>query len=205
MKLYRSISLDELAVLFDTGRVEPQFKSENCDSTYSNRIGSVTCWFDDEIAMPGTLGYGFVVEAEIPADMIVGEGVGKYWAVDYHGDRYYKSEKHREVYTRGYGIDHVLDIFFRYCGVGWDYVVVPWWKDFHFWVTEVLYRQMADDILDAIAQNHDVFTQGSEFYDYMALQDEEADWFTTVWGTLAHHTEKMKKIKKGRYFHPVLW
>lgn len=204
MKLYRSISIDELAVLFDTGRVEPQFKSENCDSTYSNRIGSVTCWFDDEIAMPWTLGYEFVVVAEIPADMVVGEGVGEYWGRDPYGNPP-KSETHAEYYTRGYSLGHISDIYFRDVGQTWDVVVCYWWREFCLWVEDVLGRKVEGDILDAIDKNQDVFLPGSGFYSFLPFDREETEHFFRVWGTLSRHTEKLKKIRNDRYFHPVVW
>ena len=204
MKLYRSISLDELAVLLEKGLVEPRFQHENPDSSYRRELGPVTCWFGDEVAMPWTLGYEFVVVAEIPDNHVVGEGVGEYWGRDPYGNPP-KSETHAEYYTRGYSLDHISEICFRDAGQTWDVVVCCWWREFCLWVEDVLGRKVEGDILDAIAQNQDVFTHDSEFYDYMALRDEEVKWFTTVWGTLSRHTEKLKKIRNDRYFHPVVW
>ncbi|WJQ03218.1 hypothetical protein QT236_14445 [Geobacillus stearothermophilus] len=204
MKLYRSISIDELAVLLEKGFVEPRFQQENPDSSYRQEMGPVTCWFGEEIAMPWTLGYEFVVIADFPDDAIIGKGVGEYWWRDPYGNPP-KSKTHAEYYTRGYSLGHISEICFRVVGQTWDVVVCYWWREFCFWVEDVLGRKVEGDILDAIAKNQDVFLPESEFYSFLPFDREETEHFFHVWGTLSRHTEKLKKIQNDRLFFPVVW
>lgn len=115
MRLYRSISIDELAVLLGKGFVEPRFQQENPDSSYRRELGPVTCWFSEDVAMPWALGYEFVVVADLPDDAIIGKGVGEYWGRDPYGNPP-KSETHTEYYTLGYSLDHVSEVCFRDVG-----------------------------------------------------------------------------------------
>lgn len=204
MRLYRSISIEELATLLEKGFVEPRFQHENPDSSYRREMGPVTCWFGEEVAMPWTLGYEFVVAAEIPANMVVGEGIGEYWGRDPYGDLP-KRETHTEYYTRGYSLDHISEIYFRDVGQTWDVVVCYWWREFCLWVEDILGRKVDGDILDAIDKNRDVFFPESEFYSFLPFDREETEHFFRVWGTLSRHVEKLKKIRNDRYFHPVVW
>ena len=203
MKLYRSISIEELAVLMEKGFVEPRFQHENPDSSYRRELGPVTCWFDNEVAMPWVNGYEFVVIAEIPADMVVGKGVGEYWRRDPGNPP--KSETHTEYYTRGYSLEHVSEICFRDVGQTWDVVVCCWWREFRLWVEDVLGRKVEGDILDAIEQNQDVFLPKSEFYSFLPFDREETEHFFRTWGTLSRHVQKLKKIRNDRLFFPVVW
>lgn len=80
-----------------------------------------------------------------------------------------------------------------------------WWQEFSLWVEDVLGRELGEDILDAIAQNQDVFLPESEFYSFLPFDREETEQLFRVWGTLSRHVEKLKKIRNDRLFFPVVW
>lgn len=106
MKLYRNINLGELHSLLVNRRVNPIFDRENGDSTYTSKLGKVTCWFTKPYAL-SVFRYDFMVIAEIDEKDIIGYGLGEYSREDLYSQV-------EEIYTRGYTFDDVERIHMLY-------------------------------------------------------------------------------------------
>ena len=77
VKLFRSISWKELAVLIRDGKVEGQFSAEMYCNGYKSEYGKVVCCFETPRNFTYN-GSGIFVELTIPEERIIAEGYGIY-------------------------------------------------------------------------------------------------------------------------------
>jgi hypothetical protein len=197
MKLYRSVSLEELHALLMNKKVDPIFDRENADSTYTSKLGKVTCWFTKPYAL-SPIHYDFVVVAEIDEKNIIGYGLGEYSREDIYNAGHFLYSKVEEVYTRGYTIKEVDGIFLN--DNNWEIILCDFLrKDFLFFLEEIENREHPDDVLDTLKENIDIM------YDVNYIMFANPKKNSTFWlirDLVKNHYNSLKNIKN---YDDVFW